>query len=115
MFSQKMPIYISISNFILDTEAYKDILGDLPSINEENKKDSNKDNVFQDIILGIISDSSSAIVMNILFSLKSFLSNKFMPNNKMEEFKKYTEEKLKLEKTDQYYIHIGENAYIKII
>ena len=53
--------------------------------------------------------------MNILFSLKSFLSNKFMPNNKMEEFKKYTEEKLKLEKTDQYYIHIGENAYIKII
>ena len=33
----------------------------------------------------------------------------------MDEFKKYTEEKLKLEenKTDQHYIHIGENAYTK--
>ena len=38
-----------------------------------------------------------------------------MPNEKMQEFKKYTEERIKEEenKQDKYYINIGDNAYIK--
>ena len=65
LFSQKNPTYITISNFILDIEAYKDILGDLPSINEENKKEINLGNAFQDIILGIISENIN-VVQNLV-------------------------------------------------
>ena len=41
LFSQNKPNYITISNFIIDIEAYEDIIGNLQSINEDNSKQKN--------------------------------------------------------------------------
>ena len=119
LFSQNKPNYITISNFIIDTEAYEDIIGNLPSINEDNSntKKQQLDKGIQDVIIGIVSDSEpiAGNALKLFFSLLSFSTNRYMPNEKMEDFKQYTQEKIKEEenKIDKYYINIGENAYIK--
>lgn len=119
LFTQSNPNYITISNFVIDTEAYEDIIGSLPSINEDNSESKNKelDKGIQDVIVGITSDVEpiAGNALKLFFSLLSFSTNRYMPNEKMQEFKKYTEERIKEEenKHDKYYINIGDNAYIK--
>ena len=117
LFSKSKPKYITVSNFAIDTEAYQDIIGDLPSVNEENKEKNEVDKSIQDVIIGIVSSSEPVVgnVLNVVFSLLSFSSKKYMPNKMMEEFKKYAEKRIKEEENiiDKYFINIGENAYIK--
>ena len=117
LFSQNKPNYITMSNFVIDTEAYEDLIGELPAINEENTQSNNLDNAIQDVLVAIISDTEPIVgsIVKVGFSLLSFVSDKYKPNEKMEKFKKYVEEKIKSEenKPDEYFINIGENAYIK--
>ena len=117
LFSQNKPNYITISNFAIDTEAYEDLLGALPETNEDSDEKQNFDQNVQDVIIAVVSEGNSLAenALKVVFSLLSFTSNQYMPNERMEEFKKYAEEKIKEEenKTDKYYIHIGENSYIK--
>ena len=117
LFSQNQPHYITISNFGIDTEAYEDIIGPLPAVNEENSKKENVDEAIQDVIIGIVAESQPIVgnVIKVVFSLLSYVSDKYMPSEDMDDFKKYVEEKIQLEenKVDKYFINIGENAYIK--
>ena len=106
-----------MSNFGIDTEAYEDIIGPLPAVNEENSKKENVDEAIQDVIIGIVAESQPIVgnVIKVVFSLLSYVSDKYMPSEDMDDFKKYVEEKIQLEenKVDKYFINIGENAYIK--
>ena len=117
LFSQNKPNYITMSNFAIDTEAYEDILGALPETNDDSDEKQNFDKNIQDVIIGVASEGNSIAenALKVVFSLLSFTSNQYMPNERMEEFKKYAEERIKDEenKNDRYYINIGENAYIK--
>ena len=119
LFSKSKPKYITVSNFAIDTEAYQDIIGDLPPINEENKNIEKKeiDKGIQDVLVGIASSSDPVAgnVLNIVFSLLSFSSKRYIPNQMMEDFKKYAEKRIKEKENriDKYFINIGENAYIK--
>ena len=117
LFSQNKPNYITISNFAIDTEAYEDLLGELPETNEDSDEKQSFDQNVQDVIIAVISEGNSLAenALKVVFSLLSFTSNQYMPNERMEEFKKYAEERIKEEEniTDKYYINIGENAYIK--
>ena len=91
LFSQNNPNYITISNFVIDTEAYTDIIGALPSINEQNSDKKNDiDNAIQDVIIGIAFDSDpiAGNIIKVVFSLLSFASDKYMPNENMDDFRK---------------------------
>ena len=117
LFSQSQPNYITISNFAIDTEAYEDIIGALPAVNEDNNKKNDIDKAIQDVIIGVASNSEpiTGNIIRVVFSLLSFASDKYMPNENMDDFRKYAQEKIKLEenKPDKYFVNIGENAYIK--
>ena len=117
LFSKSKPKYITVSNFVIDTEAYQDIIGDLPSINEKNKEIKEVDKGIQDVLIGIASSYNpvGGNVLNLVFSLLSFSSKRYMPNRMMEDFKKYAEKRIKEKENviDKYFINIGENAYIK--
>ena len=117
LFAKSQPNYITISNFAIDTEAYEDIIGPLPAVNEDNSKKSDVDKSVQDVIVGVVSDSDPVAgnVIKVVFSLLSFASDKYMPSEKMDDFRKYAQERIKLEENtpDKYFINIGENAYIK--
>ena len=69
----------------------------MPASNEENKQSNNLDNAIQDVLVAIISDTEPIVgsIVKVGFSLLSFVSDKYKPNEKMEIFKKYVEEKIK--------------------
>ena len=117
LFSQSKPNYITMSNFAIDTESYEEILGALPDNNDDSDEKKNVDNNIQDVIIGVASegDPFAENALKVVFSLLSFTSDQYMPNERMADFKKYAQERLKEEenKPDKYYINIGENAYIK--
>ena len=49
-------------------------------------------------------------VIKVVFSLLSYVSDKYLPNEDMDDFKKYAQEKIQKEenKVDKYFINIGK-------
>ena len=54
------------------------------------------DSFIQDIIIGIVSDSQplAGNIVRLAFSLFSFVSDNYIPNENMEDFKKYAKERI---------------------
>ena len=70
LFEKDKPKFISINNFVLDTESYKDIIGNLPPVNEGNSDNDNINaNDYKDIIDNIEDDITDAASVKIVFSI----------------------------------------------
>ena len=123
------PKYITMSNFILDEETYKEVFGDMKLLedignilggdNNKNDNDDKKEKEGEEIIkiVQILSD----VVDDIDLYIKGghliiyFLSYSF--NKQIERFEKFIREKLEDldddKNIDKYFTHLGDNFYAK--
>ena len=122
------PKYITYSNFIIDTDAYKEKFGDLDDIeflddalnifdnnNNNNNEEDDLDKVIKIVQLVQSQDDNTELIIKGAKVFTSFLSYSY--KKKVKEFEKYVKEKidhLEEEKNiDTYYNHFGDNFYDK--
>ena len=121
------PKYITYSNFIIDTQAYKEKFGDLDDIeflddvlnifdnNNNNNEEDDLDKVIKIVQLIQTQDDNTELIIKGAKVFTAFLSYSY--KKKVKEFEIYVKEKidhLEEEKNiDAYYNHLGDNFYDK--
>ena len=112
---EKIPKYITINNFVLDTKAYIDQYGEIGTygLNLEEPFSNRSQTSLADIAKEMSGDDNSDNIGSIFSTLLAVVS--YRSNKKFEAFMSYVEEKLKTENKndDIYYEYIGEDIYIK--
>ena len=126
--SEDEPKYITMNNFIIDTEAFKkyfgevklledigNILGDSNDKDETKEDTDNKDTTLKIVQLLIEEESDLDLYIKggqilIYFSIEYY-------NKQMDKFQKFVENKLEdfenENNIDKYFVHIGDNFYAK--
>ena len=123
------PKYISLNNFILDSETYENIFGndeflkdiaDFLGIEEEDKNTKNENDVTDDVIkifqeVSELADVSEVgmILKGAKLLVKLLLTNY---NEGVERFEKFVKEKIEIldeKNNDIFFQHLGDNFYSK--
>ena len=123
------PKYISLNNFILDSETYENIFGndeflkdiaDFLGIEEEDKNTKNENDVTDDVIkifqeVSELADVSEVgmILKGAKLLVKLLLTNY---NERVERFEKFVKEKIEIldeKNNDIFFQHLGDNFYSK--
>ena len=123
------PKYISLNNFILDSETYEKIFGndeflkdiaDFLGIEEEDKNTKNENDVTDDVIkifqeVSELADVSEVgmILKGAKLLVKLLLTNY---NEGVERFEKFVKEKIEIldeKNNDIFFQHLGDNFYSK--
>ena len=118
------PKYITMNNFIIDQEAYKQIFGDYEILginsfdlfgtdsNKNNNNDNNKEET-EDLIVGLIKLATGDEAEGIAKAAIPLLS--YASNKQMEDFSNYVKTRLEedISNIDNHYTHLGDNFYSK--
>ncbi len=121
------PKYITNSNFLLDSEAYKDVFGDQKFLNEiadifgiGGDKTEAKNEVINDAvtIFQIVNQADGISLADFAIVgaklLLNIINNEY--NKKIEKFDKYVKEQIQIldeENIDKFFEHIGYSYYVK--
>ena len=121
------PKYITNSNFLLDSEAYKDVFGDQKFLNDiadifgiGGDKAEAKNEVINDAvtIFQIVNQADGISLADFAIVgaklLLNIINNEY--NKKIEKFDKYVKEQIQIldeENIDKFFEHIGYSYYVK--
>ena len=123
------PKFVSLNNFILDSETYEEIFGDedflkdiadFLGIEEEDKNTKDENDVVDDVIKifqevsELVDDSEAGLGLKGAKLLVKILLTNY--NKNVEKFEKFVKEKIEIldeKNNDNFFQHLGDNFYAK--